>query len=307
MSGPDVSVVIAAHNQARWLGEAVESVRAQTLRAWELLVVDDGSTDDTAAVMAAVAGEPRIRYLPGPHAERAAARNRGIAAARAPLVAFLDADDRWRPDKLARQAAALAARPAAAFCYTPARFIDAAGTLLPIRKPAHAIAGDVFPRLVRGNLVILASVVARRAAVDAVGGFDATLGVYGCEDWDLWLRLARDAEVAVVDEELTLYRRHDGNTSWPQILDSGLRVIDKLYAQPDTARRAGLSRGAVRARHLWYHATIAAAADRAAAWALVRRALRESPSTAFSRPAAGTLAALLLPRPALRSLGRLPA
>ena len=102
MSDPAVSVVVATYNHGRWLGDAIASVRAQTLADWELLVADDGSTDDTAAVVAS-SGDSRVRYLPGVRAERAAARNRGIAAARGELVAFLDADDLWPPRKLELQ------------------------------------------------------------------------------------------------------------------------------------------------------------------------------------------------------------
>jgi glycosyltransferase involved in cell wall biosynthesis len=301
---PAVSVVVATHNQARWLGEAIESVRAQSFRDWELVVVDDGSTDDTAAVAARFADDPRIRYLAEPHRERAAARNRGIAATTGRLVAFLDADDVWLPEKLARQVAAIAARPDAVLCYTPARYVDEAGRPLPVRKPPRAVAGDVFPRLVRANLFILASVLVRRACLLDAGCFDATLAVYGCEDWDLWLRLTRRWPVVVVDEELTHYRRHDGNTAWSRVLESAFLVIDKVFADPQTARRAGISRAAVRALHCYHNATPLAATDRAAARELVRRGLREAPASLFSRSALAALAAVLLPPERFRALQR---
>jgi glycosyltransferase involved in cell wall biosynthesis len=303
---PSVSIVVATHNQGAFLAEAVASVRAQTFADWELLIVDDGSTDDTAAVAGRFRDDGRIRYLPGPHAERAAARNRGIAASTGDLVAFLDADDLWRPEKLARQVAALAAAPDAGACYTATRFVDGGGRPLPIRKPAHATAGRLFPAFARGNFVILASMVVRRSCLAALGGFDATLPVYGCEDWDLWLRLARRWPIAALDEELTLYRRHATNTRWQDVLASGLAVIDRLYADPAVAGEAGLSHAAARARHLWYHAAAVAAAERSAALPLVGRALREDPRTLLSRPAAGALAALGLPRAFERALRALP-
>ena len=302
---PEVSVVIAVYNQARWVGEAIASVRTQTFADWELVVVDDGSTDATSEVVARHADDARIRCLRQPHAERAAARNRGIAATAAPLVAFLDADDWWLPTKLERQVAALAAAPEAAFCYTPARFVDEDGRPLPLRKPVHAMAGDVFGKLLRANVVILASVVARRRCLEAVGAFDAGLPAFGCEDWDLWLRLARRWPVAVVDEELTLYRRHSTNTGWEQVLASALAVIDKTFADPATARRAGLSRAASRALHFWTNAAALAADEPAAALRLVPRALGACPPAVVSRPAAATLAGLLLPQAAVRALRRL--
>jgi len=303
---PFVSVVVATYNQAHWLGETIESVRAQTFADWELVVVDDGSMDDTAEVVARFARDHRIRCLTGAHAERAAARNSGIAVSTGELVAFLDADDTWHPEKLARQVAALVAAPEAGACYALARFVDGAGRPLPVRKPPRALSGLVFPQLVRGNFVILASMMVRRRCLEAVGVFDTTLPVFGCEDWDLWLRLARRYAVVAVDEELVRYRVHDGNTRAEQVMASGLAVLDRLYADPSVAREARIGRAAARARHLWYHAAILAARDRGAALPLVGRALREHPPTLVSRPAAGALAAVGLPRAVERALRLLP-
>lgn len=293
---PEISVVLATRNQARWLDAAVSSVRGQTMPDWELLVVDDGSTDDSAAVMARHRDDPRIRWLPGPHRERAAARNRGIAAARAPLLAFLDGDDLWYPQKLARQLDALARRPRAALCYAVARVIDADGQPRPERKPRRPLGADPFAALARGNTIILSSVVVRRAALLAVGGFDESLSVLGCEDWDLWLRLARRWPVVGVEEELVGYRVHGANTPSRQLLESALLVIDRRWAEPDTARRAGLSRATARALHRWWHAARVATATRTDALNEIRRALAEAPHTVWSRPALHALRALAVPR-----------
>src|SRR5262249_58681260 len=104
------------------------------------------------------------------------------------LVAFLDADDRWLPEKLERQLAVLDAEPDVPLCYTIARFVDAAGAPLPIRKPPRAIAGEVFPALMRGNFIILASVVARRPCLAEAGGLEAAPPAYGCAGRALLLR-----------------------------------------------------------------------------------------------------------------------
>jgi glycosyltransferase involved in cell wall biosynthesis len=299
---PEVSVVLATHDQGRWLDEAIASVRAQTLADWELLVVDDGSTDDTPAIAARhAAADARIRVLAGPRVERCRARNRGIAEARAPLVAFLDGDDAWAPGKLARQRDALAAAPDAAFCWTVTRVVDAEGRPLPERKPKHGLGADAFATLARGNVLILSSVMARRDAVLRAGGFDPALATLGCEDWDLWLRLARDAPAVGVDAELTRYRRHGDNTPRANVLAGALRVIDAHWRDPETARRSGLSRAAARALHLWWHAAALALGDRRAALAVVRQALAEAPATVSSRPALHALSALVVPR---RSLAR---
>ena len=299
---PSVSIVIATRDRARWIAETIESVQRQTFTDWELVIVDDGSTDGTEGVVAQFGADDRIRWIPRAAEGRSAARNHGIAVSSGPLVAFQDADDLWEPTKLARQVDALAADPTAGLCYTAARFIDATGTRLAMRKPPEPLEGFALPRLARGNVIILASVVVRRACFDQVGAFEPNL--HACEDWDLWLRIARRFPVAFVDEELTLYRVHPGNTARAAVLDGGLHVVDRLYADPTTPRLTRLSRTAARARLLWYDVTTLAAEDRAAAWDLARQAFRESPRTLASRPALGAVAALLLPIPALRAIRR---
>lgn len=301
---PRVSIVLATYNQATWLGRTIASVRAQRFADWELLVVDDGSTDDTAAVVAATGDDARIHYLPGPRRERAAARNRGLRAARGEFVSFLDGDDLWEPDKLARQVATLDARADAGLCYTVARFVDETDRPLPIRKPPRLHEGWVFPASMRANFMILSSVMARRTLVAEVGGFDETLDPLGCEDWDLWLRLARRAPCCAVPDELTRYRIHGANTPGAQVLASGLRVVERHYALPETARAAGMNRATAVARLLWYHAGATAGANRPEAFRLAGRALRGAPLAALSRPGAGALLALCLPAGVRRWLTR---
>jgi hypothetical protein len=192
----------------------------------------------------------------------------------------------------------------AALCYTVARFVDAEGHALPLRKPARVISGHVFGELIRANVIILSSVMVRRTAFDVAGGF-AALPTYGCEDWDLWLRLAHAHPVTVVDDELTLYRRHAANTGWRQVLESAFAVIDRCYADPALARSAPLSRAALRARHCWINAAALAEERRGEAVPLALQALREAPAAVLSRPAFAALAGLLLPHPAVRALRQL--
>src|SRR5258706_6407489 len=109
---PSVSIVIATRDRAHWIAETIESVQRQTFTDWELVIVDDGSTDDTVRVVARFADDDRIRWVPRTPEGRSAARNHGIAVSSAPLVAFQDADDLWQPTKLARQVDALATDPA---------------------------------------------------------------------------------------------------------------------------------------------------------------------------------------------------
>jgi len=205
---PLVSVVIPVWNRAPVLGRAVASALAQSLPDLELIVVDDGSTDDSVAV-AARTGDPRVRVLR--HAARSgvsAARNRGLAAARGELVAFLDSDDEWRPPKLERQVAALGAGPdraAVVYCGFE-RHDDATGARL--GRSGEAYAGDVYRHLLAGWHPGTASVfVVARAALREAQGFDERLAT--AEDYDLWLRLARAGHrFAVVDEALAV--KHEG-------------------------------------------------------------------------------------------------
>src|SRR5919106_1718045 len=127
---PSVSVVIAAYNASRTLPQTLKSLRAQTLREFDAVIVDDGSTDETAAI-AASTGDDRIKVVTQRNAGVSAARNRGAAETRGEFLSFLDADDLWTPDKLASQLAALRASPDAGLVYSGTRSIDSEGEPLP--------------------------------------------------------------------------------------------------------------------------------------------------------------------------------
>jgi len=301
-AAPRVSIVLATHDQARWLPATLASIQAQTLGEWELLLVNDGSTDDTAAIAARATADPRVRDLPTPHRERCAARNHGIAAGSGDLVAFIDGDDLWQPEKLERQVARLEATPDAALCYTVARYVDADGRPLPIRRPTVPVEGAIFPALVRANRMILSSVVVRRTVLDRVGGFDETLPALGCEDWDLWLRIARHHAVTLVPDELTAYRVHAANTPHAAVLASGVAVVRKLYRDPDVLGAARLSEAGALASLHWYHASAARAGGRGPALRLAGRAFASAPGSLLTRPALGALARIVLPRAAHRLL-----
>lgn len=231
-SGPRVSVVIATYNGARFLPEAIDSALADPEPGREILVVDDGSTDGTAAVVARYADS--IRYLLQSNRGPSAARNAGIRAARGDYVAFLDHDDRFRPGKLARQAAVLDARAGVGLVYTSFRFIDDDGRVLP--QPGFAPAEEgLFEAILLGNPLFLSAVMVRRALLEAVGGFDEARR--RVEDWDLWLRLWRVNRSWVrIDEPLLDYRvhrdqRHVGGQE--RRLADSLEILDRVFADPD--------------------------------------------------------------------------
>ncbi len=204
-AAPRVSVVVPVWNGERTLGATLDSVLAQTCRDFELLVIDDGSTDGTAALVAALADrEPRVQLHRFENRGLAASRNRGIRLARGAFVAFVDADDLWKPARLERQLAALAAAPAAGLAYSLTDCINDAGQRL--GPGSHIVAeGRVYERLLAWNFLDSgSSVLVRRAVFDAAGLFDESL--QAAEDWDLWLRIAWGHEFACVARADILYR-----------------------------------------------------------------------------------------------------
>jgi glycosyltransferase involved in cell wall biosynthesis len=226
----DVSIVVPAFNAERFVAETIESVCAQTHRNWELIVVDDGSTDDTASVVQRM-DDARVRLVKIPHSGLPAiARNRGIAESRAPNVAFLDADDVWRPAKLERQLEMLGARPRVGLIHCAAEVLD--DPTAPVAKPTgHG--KPLLIRLLETNFIYNSSVLVRRSVLDEHGVFDTDPGLRGTEDYELWLRLAVAVEFAYVPEPLLLYRIHAAGLSadGPRLQAAGLVALDKARAR----------------------------------------------------------------------------
>lgn len=202
-----VSVVIPVYNGARYLVETLESVLIQTEPPQEIIVVDDGSTDESANIVQLIAASASIpvRYVYQQNQGTAAARNQGIELARSPLIAFLDQDDRWLPQKLARQCAMLRHQPAAGYSITHVElFIDGDGPP-PAWVRAKRLEGPQAAYL-PSNLLVRQSIFAH------VGSFDPSLPNGSDTDW---FARVRDAgiEVAVVHDVLVQYRVHSGNQS----------------------------------------------------------------------------------------------
>jgi glycosyltransferase involved in cell wall biosynthesis len=201
-----VSVVLPVRDGERFLREAVESVLRQTYSDLELIAVDDGSTDGTAALLAGF-GDERLRVLRQEPSGLVAALRRGVAEARAPLVARMDADDVSEPERLARQVELLERRPRVGMVATWTAVIDEEGRELrrEVLPPAHE---DLARRLLLRNPFQHGSVVLRRDALEEAGGYRDDYGAN--EDYDLWRRLARSWELACVPEVLYRYRVHPG-------------------------------------------------------------------------------------------------
>jgi glycosyltransferase involved in cell wall biosynthesis len=239
---PVVSVILPTFGRLQYLRPTVASIYRQTFQDWELIVADDGSDTETKGYLRTLEADRRVRLLWLTHTGiPAIVRNAALREARGDYVAFLDSDDLWAPDKLARQVAILRARPGCGWCYTAISHIDGAGQPLtePLFGPWLPCEGAVFERLVAGPVVIRTpSVLAARELVARARGFDETIP--SGEDYDLWLRLALLSDVALVDEPLVQVRRHEANYSrdWEIAFKGRDYSLEKLQAAVDFDRRA---------------------------------------------------------------------
>jgi glycosyltransferase involved in cell wall biosynthesis len=198
---PAVSVIIPTYNRGWIIREALDSVLAQDFEDFELIVVDDGSTDNTREILEAY--DDAVIVLSLNNRGVSAARNRGIAEARAPLIAFLDSDDLWKPQKLSRQVAFFEATPGALICQTEEIWIRNGVRVNP-GKRHHKFSGMIFEPSLALCLVSPSAVMIRKKLFDMVGLFDEDLPA--CEDYDLWLRVSCRYPVFLIDEPLTIKR-----------------------------------------------------------------------------------------------------
>ncbi len=207
-----IAVIIPVYNGAAYLAEAIESVLAQTLPPTEILLVDDGSTDDSVAI----AGRyPQVRLVQQKNAGVSAARNRGVELTSSAWIAFIDQDDLWAPEKLQRQMETIRALPQTDLCVAGHRHMRPAGEegKFQLLDPGPLPPTERVGRSIYGTVRFVPSaVLVRRSAYEAVRGFDGN--AQPCEDWDLWLRLEQaGAKFAVCQGALLLYRHHSANGS----------------------------------------------------------------------------------------------
>jgi glycosyltransferase involved in cell wall biosynthesis len=241
-AGPLASVVIPCFNHGHFLAEAIDSALGQTYADVEVIVVDDGSTDDTRAVCTMF---PQVTCIVQEHRGLPAARNAGIAACRGEYLVCLDADDRLLPHAVATGVAHLLARPDSAFVSGDHRYIDTAGRVTGewARPPFEH---DHYRALLRNNYIgMCATVVFNTALVRAAGGFDVHLRA--CEDYDLYLRLTRQHSAYSHHERVAEYRRYGTAMSDDplRMLDAAVAVLlrQRPHVAGDAARRAALAEG----------------------------------------------------------------
>lgn len=224
-----VSVVIPSYNSARYVVAAVESVLAQTFRDFEILVIDDGSTDETKEVLKKYGDV--VRYLYKPNGGVSKARNYGIEKARGKYVAFLDADDLWMPEKLEKQVALLESNADAGLSYTSAITVDEnLETKNYVEADEYADACEAL--LLRMNILILSSSIVRKDILLQTNGFDSQFST--CADKDFWLRLSLLTKFAPVKEYLVKYRDVAGSMSSNPFLSKRDTegVLNKFFALP---------------------------------------------------------------------------
>jgi glycosyltransferase involved in cell wall biosynthesis len=229
---PTISVVIPAYNHARFLPDAIRSVEAPKGADVEIIVVDDGSIDDSAAVARAEG----VRCIVQRNRGVASARNAGLAATRGEYVAFLDADDRLLPEALQRALDAFAIEPGAAFVAGAFHYIDEKGDFIrPSRKPL--VTRDHRCHLLESNFIAMhATVMYRRDFLSAIGAFDETLNA--CDDYDVYLRVARSFPIRCHDAVVAEYRLHGANKSSNAagMLDGVMRVLLRHRPRHDEAK-----------------------------------------------------------------------
>lgn len=231
---PSISVIIPVFNGDKTIKDTIRSVLNQTFPHFELLIINDGSTDSTLDIIKTI-DDPRLKILSYPNAGLAASRNRGITQSKGDYISFIDADDLWTEDKLQSQWELLKKNPKAGVAYSWTNFIDESGNSIK-RKTPLSLEGNVVKELFLVNFIENGSnVLIRKSALDQVGGFDESLT--NSHDWDMWLRLALHYEFVCVRSPQVLYRVYptsmSGNISGLE--KSSQQIIKKAIAfSPET-------------------------------------------------------------------------
>lgn len=278
MNTPLVSILMAAYNAEAFIAEAIESLRAQTYAAWELIIVNDGSTDRTREIAASYAHDHRIRYVAQENQGVSAARNRAFRESGGAYVTFLDTDDIYHPRKLEVQVQFLETHPEYGVAYC--RFTSFYG-----RDRAHLFAyrrtryeGDLLPHLLRWSLINPNTVMMRRETFENVHGFDPDFR--DAEDWDLWLRLAGRGERFGFIDEVLHYNRlrresHSRMANQVKMKTSNVKSIERTIAALSPEQRGAYGAdAALRRAYLKLALAHAAIAEREGFQRALRTGLR---------------------------------
>lgn len=225
---PKISVIIPVYNAMTYLPETLESVFKQTFSDFEILIINDGSSDNVVEWVSQIT-DSRVKLISQANQGVSAARNTGINNSQGEYIAFLDADDLWKPTKLEKQVNRLEANPTVGLAYTWTAFIDQFSQPVGVSLISH-IEGNVWEKIVVRDMISTgSSTMIRAECFDKVGLFDSDLSIG--EDRDMWTRIASCYPFAVIKEPLTLYRRHPQNTTKnnKKIVPELSRVIEKTF------------------------------------------------------------------------------
>ena len=225
---PLVSVITATYDMGRYVSGTLDSLLAQTHPAVECIVVDDGSTDDTPEVLARYADDPRVKVIRQENAGQTVAKNRGLREATGEFIGFCDADDLWRPEKIALQLPHFA-DPKVGVVYGNFQFIDGEGRPIATDRP-RTYSGRITGKLLVDNFVHFPTALVRREVIEAAGGFDESLSM-GI-DFDLWLRISVDHDFLYLPDILVDYRIWEGQMSHRtgERLDNAFRLMRRFLA-----------------------------------------------------------------------------
>jgi glycosyltransferase involved in cell wall biosynthesis len=309
---PKVSVVVPSYNRAHLLDACLESVVRQTYRDFEIVVVDDGSTDNTAEVAARYA--PLARYVWQENRGIPEAYNRGIQEARGEYILFVDSDDQLLEEALGAEVAVLDENDDVGLAYAQAWQVDESGAVTALRKPAFA--RGAYIRSGREEIkdllfwchITSPTPMVRRRCFDDVGPFDPQLPIG--EDWDMWIRIAKKYDVAYIDRPLGKYLKHSGNISMridiPVVDSIRCHLLESVFGDPELA---SLYEGWKGKAFFAYHFYIASVAYKANHMGMARRrvvqAFRSEPRGVLRRSgfaAAFLFLKTLIPIPALMSM-----
>ncbi len=228
---PTVSVIMPVYNGEKYIRQAIDSVLSQSYKDWELIVVDDGSTDKTSKILESY-HDPRISCLHQSNQGLSSARNAGISKVRGEYVAFLDADDEWEPAFLECCVMELDRNETLAGVYTRNSFIDSRGQILPRLGGAMVPCAGFRARILEGGFFPQHAAVVRSSVVHDVGMFDA--GLTSAEDWDFWIRMSKNHQLLAIPLPLARYRSYPGSmsTNAPRMHANCIAVVTKHFGPP---------------------------------------------------------------------------
>ena len=228
MSITNVSIIMPAYNSSRWISDSIQSVFEQNYVQWELLIVDDGSTDNTKNIVKDFLNDKRIKYFYQDNYGPAVARNLGISKASGKYLAFLDSDDLWKPNKLELQLNYLKNNPDCCLIHTNySTFESNTQNSKPFRQTPWFSNWDENERLLMFDTIGTLTVFTKTQLIKNLGGFRNDF--HGTEDWDLWIRVSKEGKISKLHDNTAYYRIHPEGIS--QSFDKHLIELDKVYNQ----------------------------------------------------------------------------